>query len=242
MSGTIGPRRSNTKRGQEKERKKRGATPSGQLAGLVKAPESAQRGGGAAIGGTAHWHHTCDWHIRNHHATPKIRQLVRTSCINGVQGDRISQDIFLLSEAYTTAIFNAGVQALCHEWENKMPVKVRESLEPLLTCTPWYVGATPPGLNNNNLMCETANADVQRHYNDCYGEIGHALNVIEAAEWYMTNIIPEWSREKTSWTRQRTHHKVSFGTGKKKYDKDQWERALDLRRNSFLNQITIDTS
>ena len=65
-------------------------------------------------------HHTCDWHIRNHHATPKIRQLVRTSCINGVQGDRISQDIFLLSEAYTTAIFNAGVQALCHEWENKM--------------------------------------------------------------------------------------------------------------------------
>ena len=187
-------------------------------------------------------HHTCDWHIRNHHATPKIRQLVRTSCINGVQGDRISQDIFLLSEAYTTAIFNAGVQALCHEWENKMPAKVRESLEPLLTCAPWYVGATPPGLNNNNLMCETANADVQRHYNDCYGEIGHAPNVIEAAEWYMTNIIPEWSREKTSWTRQRTHHKVSFGTGKTSHVKDQWEAALDLRRDGFLNQIAIDES
>ena len=192
----------------------------------------------------------CWWHIDTKGIRKALKDLVARGFITATQRDDLQRDVWLLHCASSDNLFEAGAGALRTHWQHHFPLDVAGAVVDALAKyldppKPWHVASTPVGFQSGNLPLENAFSMLEEALDDAAEELaeqGQEVTFLTMMQWVLQYLLPQWSHERSSWSPQRTHHKVTQkGPDGKKVTIDQSEKCASILQRGFMEGAMRDS-
>ena len=109
----------------------------------------------------------CGWYMYARGVTPDVHARRKATTIDDAGKVKILSDLWLLGTSPSDDVLRAGAWALFCYWRGKYHSHGLDTLSKYLDVElGWHMGATPTGMQNTNLPCESAFSDLESHSKD----------------------------------------------------------------------------